>query len=94
MKSNFFRMEYLFYKDSTNSTAITNMARETSAPEMYSIRPCPKGWAESGFCPAILKPTSVITEEAPSDKLLKASAVIAMEPLKKPARNFPANRKN
>ena len=48
-------------------------------PEIYSIRPCPKGWSESGFCPAILKPASVMMEDAASDRLLNASAVMAME---------------
>ena len=37
------------------------------------------------------KPSSVMTEEPASDRLLNASAVIAMEPDSCPARYFPRN---
>ena len=73
-----------------SSMAMIRMATDTNSPDKYSIRPWPKGWWGSGFCPAIWKPTKVMREEPASDKLLKASAVMAMELLRKPARNFPA----
>ena len=65
---------------------------DTSRPDTYSMRPCPKGWWGSGFWPAILKPIRVMMEEPASERLLKASAVIAMELHRTPARNFPAKR--
>ncbi len=77
----------------TSSKAMIRIAAETKRPDRYSILPCPKGWWGSGFCPAIWNPTKVIREEPASDRLLKASAVMAMEPLSRPARNFPANNK-
>jgi subfamily B ATP-binding cassette protein MsbA len=61
----------------------------TTSPETYSILPCPNGCSVSGFAPASLKPSSVTIEEPASERLLKASAVIAMELLKVPARNLP-----
>ena len=64
---------------------------DTPNPEIYSILPWPKGWLASAFIPENRKPTSVIKEEPASDRLLNASAVMAIEPLKTPARYFPAN---
>ena len=58
---------------------------------MYSMRPWPKGWSGSGFLPARRKPSSVTAEEPASDRLLKASAVTAIEPDSRPAKNFPIN---
>ena len=65
---------------------------DTSRPDTYSMRPWPKGWLGSGFWPAILNPIRVMMEEPASERLLKASAVMAMELLTVPARNFPAKR--
>ena len=62
----------------------------TATPEMYSILPCPNGCPGSGFLEARRKPASVITDEPASDRLLKASAVTAMEPESIPARYLPA----
>ena len=45
----------------------------------------------SGSRPASRKPSSVTAEDPASDRLLKASAVTAMEPESCPAKNFPAN---
>ena len=59
---------------------------------MYSILPCPKGCSGSGFCPEIRNPMSVIMEEPASERLLKASAVMAMELLRIPAIHFPRKR--
>ena len=73
----------------TSSKPMRMISRETNRPVRYSILPCPKGCPGSGFCPAILKPTSVIREEPASERLLKASAVMAMELLRSPAKNFP-----
>jgi len=61
------------------------IAPETSSPARYSILPCPKGCSGSGFLPANLKPIIEIIDEPASDRLLKASAVIAMEALNTPA---------
>ena len=72
-------MENLTYRAFTSSKPMSTIKIETNSPEIYSIRPCPKGWSESGFCPAILKPASVMMEDAASDRLLNASAVMAME---------------
>ena len=66
---------------------------DTKSPEIYSKRPCPNGWSESGLCPAILNPIRVMIEDPASDKLLKASAIIAIELLNKPTHNFPINRR-
>lgn len=63
---------------------------ETASPERYSARPWPKGWSGSGILAAMRKPSSVTTEEPASDRLLNASAVMAMEPERVPAKNFPA----
>jgi len=72
-----------------SSKPMSMMTMETPKPDMYSNRPWPKGWSASGFMPENRKPTRVINEEPASDRLLKASAVMAMEPLKTPARYFP-----
>ena len=63
----------------------------TARPDKYSMRPWPKGWSGSGFCPASLNPRMVTRLEPASDRLLKASAVMAMEPLMVPAKNLPKN---
>ena len=68
------------------------MTMETPNPETYSMRPCPKGWSASAFIPENLNPTREIKDDPASDRLLNASAVIAMDPLITPARYFPANR--
>ena len=74
-----------------SSTPIKMMSMATTRPETYSSRPWPKGWSLSGFCPASLNPSMDTTEEPASERLLKASAVTATEPLRTPARAFPAN---
>lgn len=66
------------------STPIRRMARATTRPVRYSIRPWPKGCSWSASCPASRNPTRVMTEEAASDRLLKASATTAMEPVARP----------
>ena len=78
-------------EDLASSTPISRIRPATASPEMYSIRPWPKGWSVSGSRPASRKPSSVTAEEPASDRLLKASAVTAMEPDSCPAKNFPAN---
>ena len=64
----------------------------TASPDMYSILPCPNGCSLSGFMPANLNPIRVISDDPASDKLLNASAIIAIEPHRKPVRYFPAKR--
>ena len=61
-----------------NSKPTKITIKETISPEIYSSLPCPKGCSLSAGLLASLKPRIVITEEATSERLLKASAVIAM----------------
>ena len=77
-------------EDLASSAPITRIRPATTRPEIYSIRPWPKGCSGSGFCPPRRKPSSVMTEEPASDRLLNASAVMAMEPESAPAKNLPA----
>ena len=51
--------------------------------------PVAKGVIVVGLFAAIWKPARVTTEEPASERLLKASAVTAMLPVRTPARNFP-----
>ena len=78
-------------EDFASSTPISRISPATARPEMYSMRPWPKGWSVSGSRPASRKPSSVTAEDPASDRLLKASAVTAMEPDSCPAKSFPAN---
>ena len=78
-------------EDLASSTPISRISPATIRPETYSSRPWPKGCWGSGFFPARRKPSRVTTEDPASDRLLKASAVMATEPLRVPAKNFPAN---
>ena len=77
-------------EDLASSTPMRRISTDTASPERYSSRPCPKGWWTSGFCPPSWKPSSVTKELPASERLLKASAVMAMEPERSPAKNFPA----
>ena len=72
-----------------SSTPMRRMRAETTSPEIYSMRPWPKGCSGSGFFPARRKPRRVTSEEPASERLLKASAVTAMEPERVPAKNLP-----
>ena len=73
-------------KESVNSSyPIMMIMIETIIPAIYSIRPCPKGCSTSGLRPAIRKPTSVTADEPASERLFKASAVMAIEPEISPA---------
>ena len=81
----------LVREDWSSSQPISNISTATPRPERYSIRPWPKGWWASGFCPARWKPSRVMAEEPASERLLKASAVMATEPARVPASSFPAN---
>ena len=74
-----------------SSSPTRRIIRLTSSPARYSARPWPKGCPSSAFCPASLNPTRVTTDEPASDRLLKASAVMAMEPVTTPAKNLPAD---
>ncbi len=78
-------------EDFASSSPIRRMMTATANPDRYSILPCPKGCPELAFKPENLKPVKVIRDEPASERLLKASAVTAMEPLTMPARYFPAN---
>ena len=78
-------------EDFPSSTPISRISPDTTRPDMYSMRPWPKGCSGSGLRPARRKPSSVTSEEPASDRLLKASAVMAMDPLTEPAKNFTAN---
>ena len=70
----------IFWKESLiSSYAIIKIAAETTIPDKYSILPCPNGCSISGLVPASLNPIRVTRDEPASDRLLNASAVIAME---------------
>ena len=73
-----------------SSKPITTIIADSPSPARYSARPCPNGCSGSGFFPAMAKPSSVITDEPASERLLKASAVMATEPEMLPAKYFPA----
>ena len=75
----------------SSSTPMTIMSAATARPEMYSILPWPKGWSGSGFLPERRKPSSDIADAPASERLLNASAVMAIEPESAPAAYFPAN---
>ena len=68
------------------------MTMATISPATYSACPCPNGCSLSALRPAILKPSSVMTDEPASERLLKASAVMAMEWESSPARYLAANK--
>ena len=80
-------------EDEASSNPIKIINIETIKPAIYSILPCPKGCSASGFFPAILKPIMEIIEEPASERLLKASAVIATDFAINPAKSFPQKRK-
>ena len=60
---------------------------------MYSILPCPKGCSASAGLSESLNPTIVIIEEPASDKLLKASAIIAILEVISPTESFIRKRR-
>lgn len=63
----------LSIEERINSKPMISTATDTRSPEIYSIRPWPKGCSVSGFWPESLKPTRVMREEPASERLLKAS---------------------
>ena len=71
-----------------SSKPMITIITDTNRPDRYSSLPCPKGCSGSGSADDNLKPSRVITEDPASDKLLKASAVIAIEWLNNPAKNL------
>ena len=79
-------------EDFKSSNAIKTISMETIKPEIYSILPWPKGWSLSGFLLDSLNPIIEMSEEPESDRLLKASAVIAIEPVIAPAMIFAKNK--
>ena len=66
--------------------------KATKSADKYSILPCPNGCSASAGLFDILKPIIVIIDEAASDKLLKASAEIAIDPTSIPTENFITNK--
>ena len=79
-------------EDLKSSTPTRVMSRETIKPDMYSIRPWPKGCSGSAGRLAIFSPAMVTTEEPVSDRLLKASAIMDTLPDKRPASSLKANK--
>ena len=67
--------------------------KETANEEIYSKRPCPKGWSLSGRLLLIFAPSILTSDEPVSERLLKASDVIAMLPIREPMKSFSPNRK-
>lgn len=80
-------------EDFKSSKPIKRIKKLIKRPEMYSRRPCPKGWFLSGSFEASLNPNNWIIELAESERLLNASAVIATLFAIVPAINLEANRK-
>ena len=78
--------------DLSSSAPMMIMIMDTISPATYSMRPCPKGCVGSARLPERRKPMSVITDEPASDRLLKASATTAMEPLRTPAMSLSENK--
>ena len=78
----------LLKEDLTNWIPTNITIKETSKAEIYSTLPWPKGCSSSAGALDSLKPIMVMSEEALSVKLLKASAVIAMLLVKIPAASF------
>ena len=72
----------------SSPTAMMNTA--TTSPATYSSRPCPKGCSSSAGLAASLKPSSATTEEPASERLLTASAMMAILPEINPTVNFAA----
>ena len=79
-------------EDFKSSNPINKINIEIIKPEMYSIRPWPKGCSGSGFFEESLNPKIWIIEEAASERLLNASATIATEAEIVPKRNFAKNK--
>ena len=52
----------------------------TTSPATYSVLPCPNGCSASGGAPEIRKPMAVISPVPASERLLTASAAIAILP--------------
>lgn len=75
-------------EDPISSNPMTRIATDTRRPEIYSILPCPNGCSGSGSCPESRKPINVMIDDPASERLLNASAIIAIEPLIVPASHF------
>ena len=60
--------------------------------EMYSNLPWPKGWSASGWRLDIFALITDITEVPISERLLKASEVMAILPISVPIISFTANK--
>ena len=70
----------------------TSMTRnETISAAMYSILPWPNGCSLSAGLFAIFTPTKLITDDAASERLLNASAMIASECMPTPISSFAVN---
>ena len=65
------------------------MVTLTTSPARYSYRAWPKGCSASGALPASLKPTRLTTLDEASDRLFRASAMMAMEPNRVPTVSLP-----
>ena len=70
-------------------TSITR--NETISAAMYSIRPCPNGCSLSAGLLAIFTPTKLMIDDAASERLFRASAMIAREFISSPITSFVPN---
>ena len=61
----------------------------TTSPARYSYRAWPKGCSASGALDASLNPTRLTILDDASDKLFRASAMMAMEPNSVPTASLP-----
>ena len=81
-------------RESVNSSKpIIKIINETISDATYSKRSCPNGWSRSAGFAEMRKLTNEITDDAASERLLSASAVIEILPASVPVMNFPANRR-
>ena len=65
------------------------MVTLTASPARYSYRAWPKGCSASGALLASRKPTRLTTLDEASERLFRASAVMAMEPNRVPTVSLP-----
>ena len=82
----------IFSRELFKNVKPTSITRnETISAAIYSIRPCPNGCSLSAGLFAIFTPTKLMTEDAASERLLNASAIIARECIPTPISSLAAN---
>lgn len=74
--------------DFTNSKPMMVITIDTISPEIYSMRPIPKGCLLLAGRLASLNPTKVTIDDAASERLFAASAMMEIDADDKPIMNF------